>query len=67
MVRGVKVQTVVAVDMHTGQIIWEKQFPYGDGRVDYGQIFYWDSINNRGAHTYLWFTSGSTNGIQLNP
>jgi len=57
---GAKVQTVVAVDMHTGQIIWEKQFPYGDGRVDYGQILYWDSINNRGAHTYLWFTSGST-------
>ena len=55
---GIKVQTVVAVDMHTGEVIWEKQFPYGDGRVDYGQIFYWDSINNRGAHTYLWFTSG---------
>jgi outer membrane protein assembly factor BamB len=57
---GIKVQTVVAIDIHTGQIIWEKQFPYGDGRFDYGQTMYWDSINNRGAHSYLWFTSGST-------
>ncbi|PVX23668.1 MAG: hypothetical protein CW691_09980, partial [Candidatus Bathyarchaeum sp.] len=55
---GSKVQTVVAVDIHTGNVLWEKEFPYGDGRLDYGQIMHWDSINNRGSHSYLYFTSG---------
>jgi len=50
---GSAYQTVVAIDMHTGSVLWEKQFPYGSGRFSEGQILYWDSINNRGAHSYL--------------
>ncbi len=53
-------QTVVAVDIHTGEVLWEREFPYGDGRVDFGQIYYHDSINNRGAHSYIVFTEGSS-------
>ncbi len=51
-------QTVVAVDMHTGKQLWEKEFTFGDGAVDFGMIYYHNSINNRGAHSYIVFISG---------
>ncbi|MEM4733520.1 MAG: hypothetical protein QXD70_03220, partial [Candidatus Bathyarchaeia archaeon] len=41
-------QTTVAVDIHTGQKLWEKVL--GDNeRVAFGQIFYWKTMNMYGA------------------
>jgi outer membrane protein assembly factor BamB len=51
-------QSVVAVDLHTGKQLWERTF-LGNGRVTFGQVLYWNSINNRGAFSYLWVTSGT--------
>ncbi|MCL2135788.1 MAG: PQQ-binding-like beta-propeller repeat protein, partial [Candidatus Bathyarchaeota archaeon] len=56
-------QTVVAVDLHTGKIVWEKDFTFGSAsanRPSGGQILTFISENNRGAWAYLWFTSGAT-------
>ena len=56
----------VAVDVHTGEKLWEKAlYAYGDSnetRIDpsFGQIFYWDSFNAHGTHAYLFGTSGSS-------
>ncbi|TRO48875.1 hypothetical protein E2P60_00295, partial [Candidatus Bathyarchaeota archaeon] len=55
---------VVAVDMHTGEKLWEKElFAYNDPTDDrvyptFGQIFYWDSFNAHGTHAYLVCASG---------
>jgi hypothetical protein len=49
----------VAVDLHTGEKLWEKEFFAYDDPTDqriyptFGQIFYWDSFNSHGTHTYL--------------
>ncbi|MCL2643546.1 MAG: PQQ-binding-like beta-propeller repeat protein [Candidatus Bathyarchaeota archaeon] len=62
-------QTVVAVDLHTGKIIWEKDFNFGNAaanRPSSGQILTFISENNRGTWSYLWFTSG-TNMYAVNP
>jgi outer membrane protein assembly factor BamB len=53
---------VVAVDMHTGEILWERELltPEGDRRrVSFGQVMYWDSFNVHGVVAYLWGTSGT--------
>ena len=47
---------VVAVDLHTGETLWEKQLldPQGNRVVpQYGQIMYWKSFNTQGVHAYL--------------
>jgi hypothetical protein len=55
---------LVAVDIHTGEKLWEKElFAYGDpneSRVypTFGQIFKWDSFNAHGTHPYLVCSSG---------
>jgi outer membrane protein assembly factor BamB len=55
---------LVAVDIHTGEKLWEKElFAYDDptdARVypTFGQIFYWDSFNAHGTHPYLVCSSG---------
>jgi hypothetical protein len=57
---------VVAVDLHTGEHLWEKAlYAYGNtsqNRLNpsFGQIFYWDSFNAHGTQAYLYCTSGST-------
>ena len=54
----------VAVDLHTGKILWEKElFAYDDPTDErvyptFGQIFYWDSFNAHGVHPYLVCSSG---------
>ncbi len=52
-------QAVVAIDLHTGEKLWEKSFAFGNGRLSFGQILYWDCLNYRGAFSYLWIASGS--------
>jgi hypothetical protein len=55
----------VGVDLHTGEILWEKQFHAYDDPTDtrlypsFGQIFYWDSFNAHGTHPYLVCTSSA--------
>lgn len=56
-------QNVVAIDLHTGEELWIKPLVDSDGinrRLDFGQMFYWDSYNYHGAFAYLWATVGST-------
>jgi len=50
---------VVAVDLHTGETLWEKELLDPDGNrivPAFGQIYYWDSFNAHGTHAYLWAT-----------
>jgi len=52
-------QTVVAMDLQTGEIIWEKVL--GDNeRVAFGQTMYWQTMNMYGGFAYIWTTVGST-------
>ncbi len=54
---------VVAVDLHTGEELWNRPLLDQNGRnryLDYGQVFYWDSYNNHGVMPYLWTVAGST-------
>jgi hypothetical protein len=54
---------VVAVDLHSGETLWEKPLLAPDGtrlNPSFGQIYYWDSFNAHGTQAYLWCTSGST-------
>lgn len=53
---------VIAVDIHTGEKLWERTLltPEGDRRsVSFGQVMYWDSFNVHGVFAYMWGTSGS--------
>ena len=59
-------QTVVAVDLHTGETLWERDYDFGSRRVSRGQIFNYISENNRGTWAYLWMVSG-TNMFALDP
>ncbi len=55
-------QTVVAVDLHTGEELWNHGLITPDGRnlrLSFGQVFYWDSYNYHGVFGYIWATSGS--------
>jgi hypothetical protein len=55
----------VAVDMHTGETLWEKTlYAYGDptdSRVypAFGFIYNWDSFNAHGTHPYLIATTSA--------
>jgi hypothetical protein len=51
-------QEVVAVDLHTGEELWVRN--WNNTRLDVGQIFYWESYNYMGAFAYLWEVTGST-------
>ncbi|MGE5555327.1 MAG: PQQ-binding-like beta-propeller repeat protein [Methanocella sp.] len=47
---------VCAVDLHTGETLWEKTLYDPKGNVvvpQYGQIMYWKSFNTQGVHAYL--------------
>ena len=52
-------QTIVAVDLHTGNVLWEKSYNFGGGRISRGQLFNFITENNRGSWAYLWLTSGT--------
>jgi outer membrane protein assembly factor BamB len=54
-------QTIVAVDLHTGETLWEKSLPNlpGTGRITIGQTLYWDCLNSRGAFSYIWLSDSA--------
>ena len=47
---------VYSVDLRTGEEIWYTE----DFRVEFGQIYMYDSPNQHGAFAYLWEVKGST-------
>jgi len=57
-------QAVVAVDIHTGEKLWEKSL--FNGRISFGQVLRFKSINYQGDFSYLWVTSG-TNWYAFEP
>lgn len=64
-------QTVVAVDLHTGQQLWERTLGfngnmYGTGRISFGQIVRTETMNNQGDFAYIWVVSG-TNWFAFDP
>jgi len=57
-------QTVVAVDLHTGEELWERTLgyddsKYGNGRISFGQLLRFKSMNYQGDFAYLWVVSGN--------
>jgi hypothetical protein len=50
-------QPVVAVDMRTGEVLWERL--WGD-RLEFGQSFFFTGFNYHGVFQYLVSTAGST-------
>ncbi len=66
-------QAVVAIDLHTGKELWTKTFAnvngsaiYGNGRIAFGQVLRFSSMNYQGDFSYLWITSG-TNWFAFEP
>ncbi|MFB3888984.1 MAG: hypothetical protein ACE14S_05795 [Candidatus Bathyarchaeia archaeon] len=56
---GTKVeQEVVAVDLHTGEELWVRN--WNNTLLMFGQVFHWASFNYAGSFAYLWTTSGTT-------
>jgi outer membrane protein assembly factor BamB len=54
-------QEVIAVDLHTGETLWDKNLSPGNVtnlRIGFGQTIFWWSRNNRAAFSYLVCTSG---------
>jgi len=51
-------QNVVAVDLHTGEELWVRN--WNNTRLAFGQAFNWNSYNYQGVFGYLWSTSGTT-------
>ena len=52
-------QTVVAMNLQTGEIIWEKVLGANE-RISHGQVMYWQTMNMYGAFAYLWTVVGTT-------
>ncbi|MDR0797300.1 MAG: hypothetical protein LBE70_01055 [Nitrososphaerota archaeon] len=52
-VSGSPTQAIVAVDVHTGEKLWERSYSFGGGRISTGQVLTWLSINNRGTWAYI--------------
>ncbi len=56
-------QEVVAVDLHTGEVKWQKPFQTPDGTIgnlDFGQVMFWDEFNHHAVYAHLWDARGST-------
>ena len=56
-------QDVVALDLRTGEEQWCKPLVDPDGvsrRLEFGQVYYFDSFNQHSVYAYLWATVGST-------
>ena len=56
-------QAVVAVDLHTGETLWTRTLGYngamyGSGRISFGQVLRFESLNYQGDFSYLWVTAG---------
>jgi len=59
-------QMTVAVDLHTGKVLWERNFAgMGNARIALAQILTYISENSRGTWSYLWIgSSGSMYAIE---
>ena len=47
---------IVAVDLHTGETLWEKALYNAQGQrvvPQYGQVMYWKSFNTQGVYPFL--------------
>jgi outer membrane protein assembly factor BamB len=56
-------QTVKAVDLKSGELVWERQLTDSEGNVQrlaFGQVFYFDGFNQHSVYAYLWAVDGST-------
>jgi hypothetical protein len=51
-------QEVVAVDLHTGEELWVRN--WNNTRLAFGQVYYFDSFNVHSVYSYLWTTVGTT-------
>lgn len=51
-------QTVVAVDLKSGETLWENDF--NNTRIAFAQVLKFNSFNTQGAYPYLWCTTGTT-------
>jgi hypothetical protein len=58
-VSGNPTQEIVAVDLHTGKILWERSYNFGGSRIARGQVLHFDNYNSRGVFAYIWMVSGS--------
>ncbi len=56
-VSGAPTQTIVAIDLHTGEQKWANSYTFGGSRIAQGQILFWDCLNNRGAFSYIWLSA----------
>ena len=59
------------MDLHTGQELWSRSLAnngtfYGYGRIAFGQVLRFSSMNYQGDFSYLWVTSG-TNWYAFEP
>jgi outer membrane protein assembly factor BamB len=52
-------QTIVGVDLHTGKVLWENNYPGTTSRLSRGQTLSFWSVNNRAVWSYAWIVSGS--------
>ncbi len=55
-------RSVVAVDLHTGEELWNKQLLDLDGNnraLDFGQVFFFDGFNQHAVFDFLWAQAGS--------
>jgi outer membrane protein assembly factor BamB len=55
-------QTVKAVDLKSGELVWERQLTDSEGQVHrlaFGQVFYFDNFNQHSVYAYLWAVDGS--------
>jgi outer membrane protein assembly factor BamB len=54
-------QEVVAIDIHTGELKWQKPLVAPDGSIgnlDFGQQMYWDAFNHHAVYSFLWDNRG---------
>ncbi len=52
---------IVAVDLRTGEELWKRN--WNNTRLDFGQLFYWDSYNYHGVYAYLYSVVGTTYNV----
>ncbi|MGD2066326.1 MAG: hypothetical protein PVI43_04050 [Candidatus Bathyarchaeota archaeon] len=55
-------QRVIAVDLHTGEELWNKILTTPDGdelTLSFGQVYYFNGYNQHGVFDFLWCTQGS--------
>ena len=54
-------QAIVAVDLHTGKVLWERSYDFGGGRISRGQLLFWSFASSHGAWSYIWL-QGTVSG-----